>query len=91
MEVVALENERVVFLRRWGGDSEVFAVFSFGEAQAVLGLPVPTGRWRKLLDSADERWNGGDTSLPEMLESEGKARLTLSPRAAALFGREGRP
>ncbi len=91
MEVVALEKERVLFLRRWADNSDVFAVFAFGEDQAILDLPVPVGRWRKLLDSADERWDGGGTSLPDTLESDGEARLMLSPRAAVLFGKEGRP
>jgi hypothetical protein len=42
---------RVLFLRRWNGDSQVFAAFNFGDAQASLDLPLPNGNWRKLSES----------------------------------------
>jgi maltooligosyltrehalose trehalohydrolase len=89
MEV--LEHDQVLFLRRWSGKSEVFAVFNFGDAEATVTVSVPGGRWRKLLDSADERWQGKGTSVPEILHSEGEATLTLSPMALALFAKENEP
>jgi maltooligosyltrehalose trehalohydrolase len=88
MEVFGFEDERVLFVRRWSGDSEVFAVFNFGDAEATVAVRVPGGHWRKLLDSADRRWQGKGSSLPDMLRSEGEAALGLSPRALALFVRE---
>jgi maltooligosyltrehalose trehalohydrolase len=87
-EVLGYEKDQVLFLRRWSGKSEVFAVFSFGDAEATMAVSVPAGRWRKLLDSADERWQGKGTSVPEILHSEGEATLTLSPMALALFAKE---
>jgi maltooligosyltrehalose trehalohydrolase len=88
MEVLGYEKDQVLFLRRWSGNSEVFAVFSFADAEATMAVSVPGGRWRKLLDSADERWQGKGTSIPDMLHSEGEAALTLSPMSLALFVRE---
>jgi maltooligosyltrehalose trehalohydrolase len=88
MEVLGYEKDQVLFLRRWSGSSEVFAVFNFGDAKATVALEATEGRWRKLLDSADERWQGGGTSVPEILPSEGEATLTLSPMALALFAKE---
>jgi maltooligosyltrehalose trehalohydrolase len=79
----------VLFVRRWSGNSEVFAVFNFGDAEATVVVSVPGGRWCRLLDSADERWQGKGSSLPEMLRSEGEAALTLGPKALALFVKEG--
>ena len=88
MEVFGFEEERVLFVRRWSGNSEVFAVFNFGDAEATVVVSVPGGRWCRLLDSADERWQGKGSSLPEMLRSEGEAALTLGPKALALFVKE---
>jgi maltooligosyltrehalose trehalohydrolase len=88
MEVLGYEEDRVLFLRRWSGSSEVFAVFNFGDAEAALAVRVSEGRWRKLLDSADERWQGGGTSLPHLLPSTGQVVLTLSPMSLALFIKE---
>jgi maltooligosyltrehalose trehalohydrolase len=89
MEVFGFEEERVLFVRRWSGSSEVFAVFNFGDAEATVAVSVPGGHWRKLLDSADKRWQGKGSSLPDVLRSEGEAALRLSPKALALFVREG--
>jgi maltooligosyltrehalose trehalohydrolase len=88
METFGFEEERVLFVRRWSGHSEVFAVFNFGDAEATVAVSVPEGHWRKLLDSADKRWRGKGSSLPDVLRSEGEAALRLSPKALALFVRE---
>lgn len=88
MEVIGFEEEQVMFLRRWDGDSEVFAAFNFGEGQATLDLPVPAGRWRKLLDSADGRWEGPGASLPETLHSDGEVAATLAATSATLSVKE---
>lgn len=91
MEVLTYEGERFFFLRRWNGNSQVFAVFNFGDAETATAVSIPGGRWRKLLDSADERWQGKGTLVPEILDSEGKASLALSPMSLALFARENEP
>jgi len=88
MEVIGFEEEQVVFLRRWSGDSEVFAAFNFAEDQATLDLPVPPGRWRKLLDSADGRWEGSGPCLPEALRSDGAVAATLAATSVTLFVKE---
>lgn len=88
MEVIGCEEDQVMFLRRWDGDSEVFTAFNFGEDQAILDFPVPAGRWRKLLESADGRWDGPGTSLPETLHSDGEVAATLATTSAALFVKE---
>jgi len=91
MEVLGHEKDQVLFLRRWSGNSEVFAVFNFGNAEATAAVSVPGGGWRKLFDSADKRWQGKGTPLPEVLHSGGEASLTLSPMAFALFAKEDLP
>jgi len=91
MEVLGYEKDQVLFLRRWSENSEVFAVFNFGDAEATIALGVTEGRWRKLLDSANERWQGKGTSIPGILQSEGEASLTLSPNSLALFAKEAQP
>jgi maltooligosyltrehalose trehalohydrolase len=98
LEVTGYEGERVLFLRRWapagggsasgGGASQVFAAFNFGDAAVSLPLPVPAGSWRRLLDSADERWLGDGSATPNLLRSEGQVTIFLGPDAFALFVKE---
>ncbi|MGQ9571881.1 MAG: malto-oligosyltrehalose trehalohydrolase [Dehalococcoidia bacterium] len=88
-EVVPYNEERVLFLRRWSGDSDVFVVLNFAGLQVSLALPVPSGHWRKLLDSADSRWQGNGSLLPDNLRTEAEVTLTLTPMSVALFAKEG--
>jgi maltooligosyltrehalose trehalohydrolase len=88
LEVLGYEKDKLLFLRRWRGDSEVTAVFNFSDAQVSVALPIPAGHWRKQLDSADEQWQGEGSAVPEQLSSEGEVTLTLTPKAFILLIKE---
>ena len=47
MDVVSLEEERILAVRRWNGDSEVLAVFNFNERGPQSLQNIPCGGWRK--------------------------------------------
>jgi maltooligosyltrehalose trehalohydrolase len=87
LEAVALEREKVLLLQRWAEESGVVLVLHFGGAEKKVALPVPAGEWRKLLDSAEGRWLGAGSALPERVRSEGAVTLALSPVSAALYER----
>jgi maltooligosyltrehalose trehalohydrolase len=78
----------LLWLHRWQGDSEAMAIFNLNDIQVSAALPAPPGHWRKSLDSAEERWRGGGSSLPALLDSAGERNLTFSPWAFALFTKE---
>ncbi|HEY32060.1 MAG TPA: malto-oligosyltrehalose trehalohydrolase [Dehalococcoidia bacterium] len=88
MDVRIIKNHKLLFLRRWNGDSEVMAVFSFNDSQVTVTLPVLAGHWRKSFDSAGERWQGGGSVVPEELGSKREVTVTLGPWAFALFVKE---
>ncbi|MGH7830852.1 MAG: DUF3459 domain-containing protein, partial [Candidatus Binatia bacterium] len=87
MDVIGYEEDRVLLVRRWADGGEVFMISNFGDKQTAVSLPVPEGRWQKLLDSTDERWHGTGSALPESLTCQGEAKLRLLPKAFALFRR----
>lgn len=89
MEVIEPEPDRVLCVRRWKDGDETFAVYHFGEAPTSARLPLPAGRWRAVLDSADARWGGPGASLPDRVESTGELRCTLAPWSLALLRRAG--
>jgi len=94
MAVRAFEKEKALTVRRSvrAGTSEALMLFNFGDAPASVRAPVPAGEWQKHLDSAEERWEGSGSSIPETLVSEGDVTISLSPKAFALFTRApGRP
>jgi maltooligosyltrehalose trehalohydrolase len=87
LEVEGSEGEQVLSVRRWSDDDETWAVFHFGDGERSIGLPIPAGRWRKALDSADERWGGKGSPLPDELDSSENVTLMVGPRAMVLFTR----
>ncbi len=91
LEVLGYENSKVLYLRRWRNGSEAMSVFHFGDAPVPIALPVPVGRWHKLLDSAEERWNGPGGMVTQVLSSEGEVNLSLPPQAFVLFVRREEP
>lgn len=60
-EVTAREGEQVILARRGG---EVMIAFNF--AREARRVPLPEGRWERVLDSAAERWGGAGSREGEM-------------------------
>jgi maltooligosyltrehalose trehalohydrolase len=88
LEVLSYDKERILFVRRWSGDSEVIMAFNVGGEQASVTVPFPSGLWTKKIDSAGGQWGEKGTAVPERLGSEGEAILILSPWQFVMFGKE---
>ncbi len=94
LEVESYGQERVLYLRRWKDESEVFAALNFNEEPVTITLPVPGGRWKLQFDSADPRWSA-DSDLSARAKSHtlkstgGGAELTVQPRAFLLYLKTG--
>ena len=88
LEVKGFAQQKLLFLRRWAKDSEVVMVFNINKDQASVTLPVPAGRWRKGLDSSEERWRGIGSTTPEQISSNGESDLVLNPWSLVLFIKE---
>ena len=89
METVEVEaRPGSLFLRRWNGPSQAFAIFHFDSEPKETDAAVPRGIWRKVLDSSDSGWGDGTSRLPDDLDSSGEVRLALAPCSVALFVRD---
>ena len=87
MNVIGYENERILFVQRWHEADQAIIIVSFGAAETSMALSIPAGKWRKLLDSAEETWRGGGSFVPEELDSTGAVTLTLSPQSVVVLNR----
>ncbi|MFN8565780.1 MAG: DUF3459 domain-containing protein, partial [Anaerolineae bacterium] len=92
LEVESHARERVLYLRRWKDDSEVFAALNFSDGEVSITLPIPGGVWKKQFDSADPRW-AADSDLSKAgrnhtLKSSGEAGLTLPPHSFVLYRKQ---
>ena len=54
-----------------------------------MPLPLPVGRWKKILNSADQDWLGPGSLVPKEIESTGSIEMPVMPHAVLLFVREG--
>jgi maltooligosyltrehalose trehalohydrolase len=87
VEVDASAHRQILVVHRWTEADEAVVVSHLGDQPAAVPAPMPVGRWIKLLDSAEARWEGPASRVPAELISDGEVTLELAPYALLLFGR----
>jgi maltooligosyltrehalose trehalohydrolase len=85
---VRVYDEQNVLLVRSQTSEESLRIFHFGKERVSVELTIPSGRWRKRLDSSLECWGGGGSPVPNNLESHGSVWLELPERSALFLERE---
>lgn len=86
MEVTVFKGEMVLCARRWSVADEVLSVYNFNERETGINLVFPEGRWRRILDSSSEEWNGSGSLAEETVESKGsRIMIGLRPCSLVLF------
>ena len=88
IEVLDDEQKKSLFVRRWQGDSEVAIIYNLNDRGTAVETTLPDGKWRKMIDSADEKWRGDGSAVPGEIVANGRTALALSPRSFVLFKKE---
>jgi maltooligosyltrehalose trehalohydrolase len=88
MDVTSFTDECVLMVRRWYDFNEVITLLNFNNRSVQLTGKLPTGSWRKKIDSEDERWMGNGITVPESFDATLDATLLLRPAAVVLLQRE---
>lgn len=81
------EPQKVLWVRRAGDGPETALGLNFSDRPASLAFPWPTGRWVKLIDSAEARWFGPGSSCPALLQTPTDFSLILPPYSLLLLAR----
>lgn len=77
-QVTVRESEKTILVLRRGQRQEVACLYVFGEGRRATQWPLPSGRWRTLLDSADPRWLGEGAAAAEIVvDGDGDGELSL--------------
>lgn len=87
LEVSGMEVERLIFLRRWHNENQIFCIMNFNKKDIVFRVNLPKGKWGKIIDSSEEMWGGHGSLMPENLE-QGQ-ELTIRPRSFVLYEKMG--
>jgi maltooligosyltrehalose trehalohydrolase len=89
LAVTTAEGEQALCLRRWSPDEdEVVLLLNFGSSALTASWEWPAGHWRKLVDSADPRWQDGGRTLPDTISSAGTVHLLVGAVQCVLYRRE---
>ncbi|MEC4812985.1 MAG: malto-oligosyltrehalose trehalohydrolase [Scytonema sp. PMC 1069.18] len=83
IEVGFLEAEKIVWWRRWAESNQIFCLMNFNKSEVTFSPSIPENNWEKILDSADKKWQGSDSSLPDKLSH--KQELTLPSQSFILY------
>ena len=86
LEVSGMEEKRLLLLRRWYNQSQVFCVMNFNTTDIPARISLPKGRWKKIVDSSEKRWQGPGSVIPKTWESG--ASTTIKPLSFAVFEEE---
>lgn len=76
------QNNQTLLLHRWHEGEHIICLMNFSKEQQQATLPVYQNDWKKLLDSADTRWNG-PASAPSAIA--GGSSATIQPESIIIF------
>ena len=85
IEVTAWEEPRSLCLRRWSMGAETAILFHFEEKSAAIACRLPPGHWKKILDSAEERWGGPGSRTPGNFRISGEASIAIAGQCCVLL------
>lgn len=75
----------ILIIRRTHGADCATLFFNFGQASVRLDTPSDRFRWRKQLDSGDEKWGGPGSSTPEFIGAASDIGFELRKRSFIVF------
>jgi maltooligosyltrehalose trehalohydrolase len=88
VQATTVEEARVLVVRRGSDADEALLVAHFGTRPADVAVPLPTGTWHTILDTAAGEWGGPGTSIPRSVTSDGEVLLSVAPFSLVLLHRE---
>lgn len=84
LTATAVESDRLILLHRWQNNSQVFSILNFNQQEVNLKIDFPSGKWQKILDSAEPKWMGSGSSLPEEITRK-EAKLSIKSRSFVVY------
>ena len=87
-EVFRVKRLRIGGIHCRSGKEEICIVFYAGSTPVSARVPLPAGRWKKQIDSAESRWGGSGSTLSAWIDSEGEVLMALPPYAFFMFSKQ---
>jgi len=91
MAVSPDRSQNLLLVRRRHRGAEVCLLFNFNTEPIPLRVRLPSGEWRRCIDSGQTRWAGPGSSVPERLRADGPVEITPAPCSVVVFSGPGSP
>jgi maltooligosyltrehalose trehalohydrolase len=88
LETQTFETSKAFYVLRWSDADEVALLFNFNDTPTTMTVPLSSGHWSTVLDSAAARWNGPGSSIPTAIPSDGEMTLDIPPIAFLILSRD---
>src|SRR5690606_26724304 len=69
-QAVCGEKDKTILLSRQSSTQHLFCIFNFNEETITMPVDCPEGDWRKIFDSASEKWLGPGESTTSRVEGK---------------------
>jgi len=90
IEVKGLERNKTLAVLRKAAGTRMLCLFCFSDAAEDVMLVLPAGAWVKLLDSAEQQWEGaGEVAPRELQASQGAASIAMRPYSLVMYEQRG--
>ncbi|MGA8243060.1 MAG: DUF3459 domain-containing protein, partial [Desulfobacterales bacterium] len=87
MTVSCDRQQNLLLVRRHFDDEEAGLLFNFNGEAGMVRIHLPAGRWRKRIDSAEPRWMGPGSGVPDTLQTNGSTEVEAAPHCVMVFSR----
>jgi maltooligosyltrehalose trehalohydrolase len=81
--VRALNDKQILLWHRRFGNMQIQCLMNFSDSEQKMRMYAPHIGWTKILDSADKKWKGPGSKLPQL--AGGKQQVSMSPLSVAIF------
>lgn len=79
MDVFRVGRRRIGGIRRWNDTEDICIIFHAADTPVSAPVPLPTGSWKKVINSAEEQWGGFGSAIEDTIDSDGEVVMELSP------------
>ncbi|MGD1911811.1 MAG: malto-oligosyltrehalose trehalohydrolase [Rivularia sp. (in: cyanobacteria)] len=88
LETKVLEAEKILRIHRYDRGSKIISWLNFGSETVNITENIPSGTWKKLLDSSEETWGGTGSQLPEKLDATTNSTMILNPYSVVIYSHQ---
>jgi maltooligosyltrehalose trehalohydrolase len=82
---VVLASDSVLAMHRNDESTRMIVVLHLGASEVSVSVVAASGNWRKLFDSAEQKWSGNGSRIGQEIASDGSLHLQMAAHSACVL------